>query len=279
MSKVINGQEYQNPLEDEPFMAKLVGLEEAFYKGKTTPDVIGELCLLYADLVQYYDFKKDVIANYFLERIHIVSCAQLYSRGPLLAKANDSPTTKLSPEQKTKSQMPLEELIDLEQKTFKHLIEQKPWNKNMSFDERKVQRQKTAILRNKLEEENQRICDNIPLKIVEMTGQMKQIDTVITTNLQSQEERIREKLEERKRNSFAKSTTLSNTSFAQPGGDSKENSIVYGLSSGATLDEKLKATAHPRHRDSLDLGILKPLDNILEGLNQLPLLRDRMFSR
>jgi protein tyrosine phosphatase (PTP) superfamily phosphohydrolase (DUF442 family) len=257
MARVINGQEYQNPLEEELFMAKLVGLEEAFYKGKTTPDVVGELCLLYADLVQYYDFKKDVIANYFLERIHIVSCAQLYTRSHFASKSNDAGLGKPSIAQQAKLQMPLEELIDLEQKTLKRIIENKP----------------------SMEEENQRICDNIPLKIVEMSDQMKIIDATIANNLQSQVERIKEKLEERKRNSFARSSTLSNTSICINGTDSKENTVMYAHSAMVSGLEKSKAEWIPKYRESMEPGILKPLDNILDGLNQPATLRDRMFSR
>lgn len=279
MSRIINGQEYTNPLEDDQFMAKLVGLEETFYRGRVSPDVIGELCLLYADLVQYYDFKKDVIANYFLERIHIVSCAQLYTRGPLLGKPNEGLPAKVPSPQQGKSQMPLEELIATEQKFLKHLIDIRPSIKQLSFDERKVQRQRTAILRNKLEEENQRICDNIPLKLVEMEGQMKVIDAFVVSNLQNQEDRIREKLEERKRNSFARSTTLNSSSSIIGGTDSKENSFVYGQTVIGGKADKTRSILGTRHREGQDLGILAQMDNILDGLNNPPALKDRVLNR
>lgn len=73
MARLSDCKETAHPLSSQRTLARLLSLEEASHLGQTGSDVVGELCSIYSDLVQYYDLKRDPIHAYFLEKIQVLS--------------------------------------------------------------------------------------------------------------------------------------------------------------------------------------------------------------
>ena len=96
MPKHSEYKELVHPFKDPKVLNRLMNLETLYLKRETTSEVIGELCSIYSDLVQYYDLKQDPIHAYFLERIQIISLTQSAKSVLLKARSLESADEELS---------------------------------------------------------------------------------------------------------------------------------------------------------------------------------------
>ena len=207
---------------DLALVRRLIILEDLSTQGEFNQSISTQIVEIYAQLVEYFDHKKDPIKVYFLDKMQNTITSQ----------------TKIGQSMNAELQLKKDSL-SYANSAVKNTLRQLDEDADRAFERRAMQRSFAF----KLKSAAQKLPGNeneIPRKLEDFEERTRDLDAIVRTQLRSQEKSISSRLEERRKHSANKSRSK-NDSMAKSR-DSSLNEPPYFAPAASRIPKQALAT-------------------------------------
>lgn len=185
-------------LMDAEIVKKVLLLEDLLAKASDNRTISSQLISMYAEMVEYYDHKKDPIKIYFLDKMQ-----------------NTISNLTKSPKKREAEQYLGKKNVQLNASSVQLALKNLQFDSQKFFEKRNVQRTLDYKLNAALEENKKNFEYDIPQTVKTHEEKTEKMDEVVRTQLRSQEKSISAKLQERRKHSMSRSKAKENASFTE----------------------------------------------------------------